>query len=262
MTKSHEQNDMVNCKTNLTDLTFLVPLRVDSRERKDNTDSLIKYTFNIFKTNLIVLEADSVQRYFTEFNLKGFHYEFIEDTNSVFHRTKWINHLISMAETPYVAIWDADAIAPPEQIIAGVQKLRNKEAILCFPYDGRFYSCDKVSCDIFEKYLNIEILTGRIPVMRLMHGYHSVGGAFIVNKEEYMKAGGENENFFGWGPEDTERIKRLEILGPPIYYAKGVLFHLWHPKGKNSWFANSEIEKQNRKELQRTCRADIISQIE
>jgi len=173
-----------------------------------------------------------------------------------------INHLISMAETPFVAIWDADAIAPPEQIIAEVEKLRNKEAILSFPYDGRFYSCDKVSCDIFKKYLNIEILTRRIPVMMLMHGYHSVGGAFIVNKEEYMKTRGENENFFGWGPEDTERIKRMEILGLPIYYATGVLFHLWHPKGKNSWFANSEIERQNRKELQRICKKEIINQAE
>jgi len=241
------------CRTDLPDVTFLVPLRIDSTERKENIDTLIKYTFKHFETNLIVLEADSAQKYFPEFNPEGFNYEFVEDTNSVFHRTKWINHLISMAETPYVAIWDTDAVAPPEQIITGVEKLRNKEDIPCFPYDGRFYSCDKVSCDIFKKYLNIEILTGRIPVMRLMHGYHSVGGAFIVNKEEYKKAGGENENFYGWGPEDTERVKRLEIMDLPIFYSTGVLFHLWHPMGKNSWFACSETEKQNRKELLKKC---------
>ena len=28
----------------------------------------------------------------------------------------------------------------------------------------------------------------------------------------YLRAGGENEAFYGWGPEDAERVKRLEIL--------------------------------------------------
>jgi predicted glycosyltransferase involved in capsule biosynthesis len=90
--------------------------------------------------------------------------------------------------------------------------------------------------------------------MKLMHGYHSVGGAFIVNKEKYIKAGGENENFYGWGPEDTERIKRMEIMNLPVCYSPGIMFHLWHPVGKNSWFANAELERKNRRELQKTCK--------
>lgn len=89
--------------------------------------------------------------------------------------------------------------------------------------------------------------------MNLMHGYHSVGGAFFVNKNEYMAIGGENENIYGWGPEDTEQVKRLEICCEPVSYSAGNLFHLWHPMGKNSWFASSELERNNRNELQKTC---------
>jgi predicted glycosyltransferase involved in capsule biosynthesis len=241
-------------KTDLTDVTFLVPLRIDSHERKENADTLIKYTFRNFKTSFIVLEADEPRKFYPEQEPEGFQYVFIEDNNEVFHRTKWINHLISMAETPYVAVWDADAISPPEQIVEAAKVLQEGEAVMSFPYDGRFYSCDKVSCALFRKILNIEILLKRIPVMNLMHGYHSVGGAFIVNKEKYFEAGGENENFYGWGPEDAERVKRLEIMNFPIYYAPGVIFHLWHPQGKNSWFATYEDEKHNRQELQRTCK--------
>lgn len=244
-------------KTDLTDVTFLVPLRIDSPERKENADTLIKYTFQHFNTSFIVLEADTTRKYFPETECQDFHYEFIEDTNEIFHRTKWINRLILMARTPYVAVWDSDAFAPPNQIIAAVKTLCSGEAIMSFPYDGRFYSCDRISCDLFKRILDIEILIKRIPVMRLMHGYHSVGGAFIVNKTKYLEAGGENENIYGWGPEDTERVKRLEIMNLPVYYSPGFLFHLWHPIRENSWFANSEIERQNRLELQKTCKKSI-----
>lgn len=243
-----------DCMTDLTDVTFLVPLRIDSQERKENVASLINYTFLHFNTSFIVLEADATRKFYPEKEYKGFRYVFIEDSNEVFHRTKWINHLISMAKTPFVAVWDADAMAPPEQILRAVEVLRSGLAVMSFPYDGRFYSSDKVSSDLFKRLFDIEILIKRIPVLQLMHGYHSVGGAFFADKEKYLTAGGENENFYGWGPEDTERVKRLEILGLPIFYFPGVLFHLWHPMGKNSWFADAGIEKHNRRELQKTCK--------
>ena len=246
--------DLQDFKTDLSDVTFVVPLRIDSPERKANIDALIKYTFRNFSTKFIILEADSERRYFPETDQEGFRYEFIEDKDEVFHRTLWINRLLNLSDTPVVGIWDADAIAPVDQITDAVGRIRSGEAVLSFPYDGRFYSCDKLTSDLFRKHLNIEIPGKRVPVMNLMHGYHSVGGAFFVNKNKYLAAGGENENIYGWGPEDTERVKRLEINGIPVYYSSGNLYHLWHPIGKNSWFANSELEGKNRNELQITCR--------
>ena len=246
--------DLQDFKTDLSDVTFVVPLRIDSPERKANIDTLIKYTFRNFRTKIIILEADSERRYFPETDQEGFQYEFIEDKDEVFHRTLWINRLINLSDTPIVGIWDADAIAPVDQISDAVGRIRSGEAMLCFPYDGRFYSCDKLTSDLFRKHLNIEIPGKRVPVMNLMHGYHSVGGAFFVNKNKYLAAGGENESIYGWGPEDTERVKRLEISGMPVYYSSGNLYHIWHPMGKNSWFASSELELNNRNELQKTCR--------
>jgi hypothetical protein len=139
-----------------------------------------------------------------------------------------------------------------------VNRLKYGEAVMSFPFDGRFYSCDKISSGLFKRVPNIEILMKRIPVMQLMHGYHSVGGAFIVNKEKYLEVGGENENFCGWGTEDTERVKRLEILGLPIYYSPGILFDLKHQFEENSWLANSGIKRRSRLELQKTCKKRIL----
>ncbi len=248
---SPEQKD---CKIDLSDVTFVVPLRIDSPERKANIDTLVKYTFRNFSTKFIILEADSERRYFPETDQEGFRYEFIEDKDEVFHRTKWINRLINLSDTPIVGIWDADAITPVDQISDAIGRIRSGEAVLSFPYDGRFYSCDKLTSDLFREHLNIEIPGRRVPVMNLMHGYHSVGGAFFVNKNKYLTAGVENENIYGWGPEDTERIKKLEISGMPVFYSAGNLFHLWYPKDINSWVTNSELERINRHELQKTCR--------
>jgi len=91
-----------------------------------------------------------------------------------------------------------------------------------------------------------------------MYGYHSSGGAFLTNKEKYLKTGGENEKFHGWGPEDAERVKRLEIMNLPIHYSEGPLFHMWHPRGKTSWYYSADNERQNRKEFLNTCKKHEI----
>ena len=248
------KKDKKNGKTDLMDVTFAIPLSIDSKKTIENTNAAIKYLNHHFKTNICILEADSEQRYFPEEPRNNLNYKFIEDRNEIFHRTKWINRLISMVKTPYVAVWDADAIAPPDQIVTAVKMLRSKVAEMSFPYDGRYYSCDKITSGLFKRIPDIEILMNRVPVMNLMHGYHSVGGAFMVNKEKYLEAGGENDNLHGRDSEDTERVKRMEILNLPTYYSDGPLFNLWDSIVKDSWSANARIEKHDRKELQTACK--------
>ena len=87
-------------------------------------------------------------------------------------------------------------------------------------------------------------------------GRPSVGETFIVNRQRYMEAGGENENFYGWGPEDAERFKRIEILQEPVARIQGPLFHLYHPRGINSTFGHDERDKRNVRELVNICRMD------
>jgi hypothetical protein len=71
----------------------------------------------------------------------------------------------------------------------------------------------------------------------------------------------ENENFYGWGAEDEERVKRWEILGLKLKRVHGPVFHFEHP-GNNSWFASKELEMKNRNELINVCkmnRKDLFS---
>lgn len=242
------------CKTDMTDVTFLIPLRIDSTERKENTDALINYIFKHFITSIIVLESDLTRKYFSENNNEQFRYEFKEDSNEFFHKTKFINQLIHLAETKFVAVWDVDVIVPVCQIISSVAKLRSDLAFLILPYDGRALLTDKYFADLFKKTGDIEVFMKLRPGMPLMYGYHSTGGAFLTNKDRYISIGGENEKFYGWGPEDAERLKRLEIMNLSVQYTPGPLFHLWHPRGKTSWYADKKNEIQNRREFIETCK--------
>jgi hypothetical protein len=55
-------------KTDLTDVTFLVPLRIDSPERKENIDTLVKYTFQHFNTSFLFLKLMQTVNTFQNMN--------------------------------------------------------------------------------------------------------------------------------------------------------------------------------------------------
>ena len=121
---------------------------------------------------------------------------------------------------------------------------------MCFPYDGRFIFLNEAMSDRIRKDVSVlEKVDATSIGMR-----PSVGGAFLVNRVAYLRAGGENEVFYGWGPEDAERVKRLEILELPIARVKGPLYHLHHPRGINSGFDMGERDKRNLEALLATCR--------
>ncbi|TAL64893.1 MAG: hypothetical protein EPN88_10345 [Bacteroidetes bacterium] len=231
-----------------------MPLRIDSECRKENADASISFILSHFETTIIVVEGDLTRNYYPDFKTRAFHYEFLKDTRLFFHKTRYINRLIELTVTPFIAVWDADAIVPVEQILESAEVLRMGETVMSIPYDGRVFICDQYLSDLFRSHPKIELFLKLAPSLPLMYGYHSTGGAFMADNQKYLETGGENENFHGWGPEDAERVKRLEIMNLPIHNSEGPLFHFWHPRGQNSWYADSRIEIQNRREFIETCK--------
>jgi predicted glycosyltransferase involved in capsule biosynthesis len=247
-------------KFDLSDVSFLIPARIDSRERWENLDAVIKYISNNFDTCIYVLEADCDQKIQPdEINAK-FSYHFVYDSSAVYHKTRYVNMLLRLANSTYAVVWDADVIAHPDLVLSGICKLREQKSFLVIPYDGRVFSAGALLSSIFKQNLDLNILNESIAMMHLMYGYYSTGGAFLINREQYLEIGGDNENIIGWGPEDMERVRRLEVLGLDVCYEEGkALYHLWHPRKSNSWYANPQTELKNRQEFLRTCRSDRVS---
>lgn len=239
---------------NWDDVTFIIPVRIDFSERKRNLDVLIDYLHRISTACIRVIEADDTPKYNVKINNTQVVYEFIKDSDPVFHRTKYLNLLLKKSTTQIVGIWDTDVIVPENQINDAIEQIRTNNIVMSFPYDGRFVMVSAEDSSGFPNVCSISDMFDRIHTYLLPQGNMSVGGAFLVNRNIYIDAGGENEHFYGWGPEDAERVKRMEILGLPVYRANGPLFHLHHPRGTNSWFASKDLEYKNRKEMLNVCR--------
>lgn len=126
----------------------------------------------------------------------------MHDEEPVFYRTHYLNELLREAQHSIVGIWDADVLIPEAQLIAAVWHVLGG-CVLCFPYNGKFRFLEKERSNVIRKDMD-ELQAGE---GYCLLGRPSVGGAFLVNKTKYLEAGGENEGFYGWGPEDAERVK-------------------------------------------------------
>lgn len=237
-------------KLNFKDTSFLIPVRIDSEERLTNLLLVIEFIKMHFDTTILVLEADKNEM--VKHSLID-HKIFIEDHNVVFYRTRYLNQMTKESKTPFLAIWDSDVLVCHKQLESSIEILRNKKASMVFPYSGTMYNIPEPIRKLYITKMNMDILHLNIEKFKPMYGHFSVGGAFLVNKKAYMEAGMENEQFYGWGPEDIERVKRWEILSYKIEMIEGPLFHLNHPRNSNSWFGSQEIEIKNRKELINIC---------
>lgn len=231
-------------KNDLKDVTFLVPIRLDSVTRIENILMSISFLTKYFHTNIIVLEASSYCNGILKRMLPNMvKYIFIEDHDPIFYRTHYLNMMTNMCSSHIVAIWDADVILPINQIIDAVNMLRNHECEVALPYDGRFYDTSKVIREMFIRNLNVNFLLRNTEKMYFLYGEYVSGGAIFVNRSKYLESGLENEKFYGWGPEDQERIERWIKNNYRIKRVNGGLFHLTHPRDINGTF-NSELQKR------------------
>lgn len=235
-----------------SELTIVIPVRIDSKERKENLDVVLFSLLNTTNAFIIILEADTEQRYYCNEINNRLNYLFVQDNNPIFHRTHYLNNLLNLSKTNIVGVWDTDVILDGSQINEAVKAIKNG-ITFCYPYDGRFLflgieQSNKIRKDVLT-FLHDKPCS---ELETLCIGRPSAGGAFVVNKQRYLKDGGENENFYGWGPEDAERLKRMEILNEPIKRIQGFLFHMYHPRGINST-CGLERDKNNIQELIKIC---------
>lgn len=249
-------------KTNLEDLTFLLPLKVDSIIRIENLLMVIKYLQRNFQTNITVLEVapynNGILRKLLNRKVK---YMFVEDKDPIFYRTKYRNIMAKEVETPFLAIWDVDVIVDKQLIIDAMNKLRSGEADIAYPYDGKFYDTSDIIRSLFIRKNKIQILHKNRERMILIYGEDHKGGAFIASTVKYMQTGMENENFYGWAQEDYERYNRWLILGLNIYRAHGCMYHLSHPRDLNGNYHSTwqmEIPNFEIYKTMKSSREDLI----
>ena len=107
------------------DISFIIPIRIESEDRLRNCVSIVSYLLNIVPTGKVYIkEVDSesvfqeralplIRRYADTENLN--HTFEQSSKNSLFHRTKYINDLFEQTSTKVVWHYDVDVIFPKEE---------------------------------------------------------------------------------------------------------------------------------------------------
>lgn len=220
---------------NFYDLTFVIPIHIDSIIRVENLllviDSLIPLNANIIIHECNKYENGIINRLLSR--KKGIRYIFTSSEDIIFHRTMIINKSLKYVETPFLSVWDADVIVSLKQIEESMKNLRNGTCDVSFPYDGNFLNVDRDFREVYCKRSDIRCLYKYNNYFNSLYSQNFVGGGFIINREKYILAGGENEKFYGWGPEDLDRVLRWTNLGYRIHRSGGPMFHLDHPRDEN-----------------------------
>jgi len=240
-------------KINISDVSIIIPLRVDCQERLSNLNTLLRYLLGNTDAKIFVLEADTIQKGI-DLNRYDISYTFVKDDTPAFHHTRYRNEMIKACTTPYIAVWDVDVFSAVNQIQSAVEKLRTREAFVTWPYDGICYNVPQEVSNEFRTTGDIETMTSRKQEFHTMFGAFSNGGIFLADRDKYMEIGMENEHIYGWGPEDIERLRRMTILGLPVFRVRGELYHLWHPRGVNCFNADPARDVMCFEEYLKVCR--------
>jgi len=210
------------------DCTFIVPFMIDSKDRSENLKLVSTYLSLYFDPYFI---AGEINTNLTECDT---HFDF----DGKFHRTKALNLMTNAADTEFVINIDADVIIPPFQLLDMMQKLRNGADVV-YPYDGTFALVDRK---------HFASVSANLDTLQPLVGEHwpgfggavSVGGCLGYNKQKFIDAGGENENFVSYSPEDAERFWRFNLLGLNVQRVPGALFHMEHFRGPDSTMRNPD----------------------
>ena len=242
--------------------TFIIPLRIETADRMRNILTTLIYLTRNFNTKVIVKEVDKESIYEREVlpllkqaleseMLSCIHHIFEKSDDFTFHRTKILNDMLWMVDTPVVCNYDSDIILPVESYINATNMISKgwvhpdveggEPVKVVYPYGFGTYQLqchvgDEHVTDFINSGFNFEAFNGRLREWDAKYGFCQ-----FFDTEEYKKLGGENEKFIAYGYEDDERYYRFNLLSSVARITEQV-FHLEHGRTKNSWFNNPHCE--------------------
>ena len=202
---------------NLEKTTLIIPLKVEHHERMRNAKTTLGFLNANIKTNVFIYEISEDGESRLDFldsleNLEIKHWCVKEE--GPFHRTRYLNIMLDLVETPVVSNYDIDVILRPENYLYCQERILGGETDVVYPYkranDGQFQVHQNFNYENFERSgFDIDFLRD---ATGLTIYEAECGHCIFFNTEIYRRLGGENENFISYGPEDRERMIRFQVL--------------------------------------------------
>lgn len=235
------------------EFTILILFRGDSIRRIYNLIAIVTYLQKFPSIRIYVREADYINHNLTRCILPDrIVYEFVFDPDSILHKTHHFNEMLNKVDTPFVGIWDTDVLPYETSCQECFSILLNRQASIALPYNGVCLDSSEVIADLYLKNFQFDILDQCQHLMRRLQPHRLTGGAVLMNREDFLRLGAENEKYYGWGDDDFDRYIRFMNAGHSIFRSNTPLFHLSHPRGANSRFCSSIYAQNSKYELAKT----------
>jgi predicted glycosyltransferase involved in capsule biosynthesis len=191
-------------------MSLLIPFR-DTGDRKQQLEWLQKRWEKLFPEAEIIICED--------------------DGKDPFSKTIAVNNAYKKANSDILAIVDADVWVEPKILIEAAEHIRKNPNSWVQP-------CNTVYRINKEKTFNIVEFTPDVPFPIIKEEDTEritgvVGLVAVFSREQFEYCGGMDERFRGWGWEDTAWNTMLNILFSKAESWDNIVYHLWHPRGKN-----------------------------
>ena len=229
------------------DLTFLIPVKLETQDRVRNLTTVITYLASNYDAKIIVKECDTEPRFeslvgtqFTDM----INYSFEKQTQPFFHKTKLLNDMIEMATTEVVANYDTDVVLPISSVNKAYEMIKSGQSDAVYPYGcGVYQKAVTYPQEVFEEFLgsmDIDVLDRNSTITN-----STIGWTQFIRRSNYIDSFMMNEEFAAWGPEDCELHYRLNALGNKVDRINDYIYHLDHARSTDSWFSNPKWQGNN-----------------
>ncbi len=205
-------------------LAIVIPVFNLSGHRLRNFKFILDRILAVKFNEVIVVEQVKVDKSSLDLpkNIKHIR---VASSSNLIEKSKLINHAVSMTEAEYVWIHDADVYVSFQDVIKSIESVKSygsyPDVVNPFKYLIKLDDNDDTEEFIKQK---------KSSCKKRKSIYHPTAGSFIIKKREFIRIRGMDENYIGWGGEDTEFAKRLSLFLRVITFdhLKGV--HLYHDK--------------------------------
>ena len=236
-------------KHNLTDTTFIIPVKIESDDRLRNAITVCCFLLSKFDTNILIKEVNSepvfenealpqIKEFIGDTSNISYYFE-KESDDSFFHKTRYFNELLSKCNTDVVSAYDIDVLLPVSTYLKS-EKMCKGEYDLVYPFgfgtqenqvkwQKKVFASDELVSDFLNQNFDFSIFENHSQKDRAQWGH-----AQFFKRTSYVEGGMENENFKAWGPEDEEKHYRFPKLGYNIGRIFDWVYHLEHSRGDDS----------------------------
>lgn len=237
------------------DLTFIVPLRVESAERLENADASVAYLRkHLPEAAVLVVEHAPRTALAGRWSAAGVEHLFLESAEP-FSKTAAINAGLLAVRTRYVCIYDADVLIARQAIVESLAYMERHRVAVVLPHNTIFLNVAGQTRAELVRTLDLAGIPFVAALTRPPPGAdYSVraipSGVVVFEREVLLLCGGFNQRMHGYGWEDIEVLKRLNRLGFFHHVLGGYnIVHLDHPRTESSR-PNDDHFRANQREMQ------------